>query len=200
MALQAIDSAQASSISLAMDVDAQAVPTGPSIPDATYRRLLLAAIQCSRSRLTLTTPYFVPDETTLISLMMASDRGVEVKLILPQNPDHLFTAAAGRAHFQPLLDAGVAIHLYQPGLLHAKTVTVDDAFALFGSANLDVRSFSLNFELSLLMYGKEITDRVRAIQTQYLSQSIPLDVAKWQQRSMLLQYSDRAISLLSPLL
>jgi cardiolipin synthase len=179
---------------------AQAVPTGPSVPGATYRRLLLAAIQCSQKQLMITTPYFVPDETTITSLMMAADRGVEVTLILPQNPDHLFAAAAGRAHFQVLLESGVKIYLYQPGLIHAKTTTVDDAFTLFGSANLDVRSFVLNFELSLLMYGPEPTDRVRAIQNHYLSQSVPVELEQWKHRPIFKQYADRAISLLSPVL
>jgi cardiolipin synthase len=182
------------------DVLAQVVPTGPTEPDETYRRLLLAAIQSSRRELILTTPYFVPDETTLLSMMMAADRGVTVKLIVPQTADHFFAAAAGRAHFYSLLRSGVEIHLYKPALLHAKTTTVDDAFALFGSANLDVRSFSLNFELSVMLYGKEITERLRTIQNQYLSQSIQLNLADWQHRPIASEFTDRAVSLLSPLL
>jgi cardiolipin synthase len=179
---------------------AQAVPTGPSIPDETYRKLILAAIQCSRKELTLTSPYFVPDEPTLLSLMMAADRGVDVKLILPENPDHFFTAAAGRAHFSSLLASGVSIYLFRPGLVHAKTTTVDDAFAIFGSANLDVRSFNLNFELSVLLYGQEITAELRALQGKYLAQSLRLDQAEWSKRGRVKDYADRAITLLSPLL
>jgi cardiolipin synthase len=178
----------------------QVVPTGPTFPDATYRQLLLAAIQSSRQQLILTTPYFVPDEPTMISLTMAADRGVDVKLILPQTPDHLFAAAAGRAHFSVLLNSGVQIHLYQPGLLHSKTITVDDAFALFGSANLDVRSFGLNFELSTLLYGPEVTERLRSIQGDYLKASRKLELTEWDERSPAKTYADRAISLLSPLL
>jgi cardiolipin synthase len=182
------------------DVLAQVVPTGPAEPNETYRRLLLAAIQSSRRELILTTPYFVPDETTLLSLMMAADRGVNVKLIMPQTADHFFAAAAGRAHYLTLLRGGVHIYLYRPALLHAKTTTVDDAFALFGSANLDVRSFTLNFELSVLLYGKAITDRLRSIQNQYLSQAIQLNLDQWQHRPMGSELTDRAVSLLSPLL
>ncbi|MGA2500045.1 MAG: phospholipase D-like domain-containing protein, partial [Tepidisphaeraceae bacterium] len=115
-------------------------------------------------------------------------------------PDHLFTAAAGRAHFSRLLEGGVAIHLYRPGLLHAKTTTIDDAFALFGSANLDVRSFNLNFELSVLLYGQEITQRLRVVQEGYLTDSRRLDAAEWAGRPVVKRYADRAISLLSPLL
>jgi cardiolipin synthase A/B len=178
----------------------QVVPTGPGEPGKTYRRLLLEAIQCARERIILTTPYFVPDEPTLVSLMMAADRGVDVKLIVPEHPDHIFAAAAGRAHFATLMDAGIAIHLYRPGLLHSKTTTVDDAFALFGSANLDVRSFNLNFELSVLMYGKEVTTNLRAIQEEYLSNSSRVENEQWKRRSALRRYADGAICLLSPLL
>jgi cardiolipin synthase len=125
---------------------------------------------------------------------------VDVKLILPRTADHFFAAAAGRAHFHSLLRSGVAIHQYQGGLLHAKTTTVDDAFALFGSANLDVRSFSLNFELSVLLYGQPITERLRVIQRDYLSHSRPLELADWNRRPVVNEYVDRAVSLLSPLL
>ncbi len=127
---------------------AQTVPTGPSTPGLNYRRLLLGAIQCAQKKLLLTSPYFVPDQATIMSLTAAADRGVEVTIVLPQTPDHFFTAAAGRAHFQKLLVAGIKIFLFRPGLLHAKTTTVDDLFCVFGSANLDVRSFELNFELT----------------------------------------------------
>ena len=178
----------------------QVVPTGPDSSGGLYRSLLLAAIQSARSRLIITTPYFVPDEPTLVSLTMAADQGVDVKLILPLRPDHFFTAAAGRAHFAKLMEAGVEIYLYRPGLLHSKTTTVDDAFALFGSANLDVRSFHLNFELSVLMYGRQTTEQLRNVQNQYLRDSRRLDAKEWSARSPLKSYADGAISLLSPLL
>jgi cardiolipin synthase len=182
------------------DVLAQVVPTGPSSPGENYRQVLLAAIQCARERIVLTTPYFVPDEATLIAMMMAADRGVRVDLILPHRGDHPLTAAAGRAHLSDLLRAGVHVHLYRPGLLHAKTVTVDDAFALLGSANLDVRSFRLNFELSVLLYGPDVTERLRQVQRGYLNDSIPLDPEVWDRRPVVKKYLERAVWLLSPLL
>ena len=92
----------------------QVIPTGPSEPGETYRRVLLAALQCARQRVMLTTPYFVPDEPTLVALLMAADRGVDVTLILPEHPDHLLTAAAGRAHFARLIDGGISIWQYRP--------------------------------------------------------------------------------------
>jgi cardiolipin synthase A/B len=178
----------------------QLAPTGPVVPQETYRKVLLAAVQSARERLILTTPYFVPDEPTLVALTMAADRGVKVTLILPNRPDHFFTAAAGRAHFSILMQSGVSIHLYRPGLMHSKTATVDDAFALIGSANLDVRSFNLNFELTLLLYGKEVTGQARDIQLKYLADSDPVDAKQWAERGAIRRYSERAITLLSPLL
>jgi cardiolipin synthase len=178
----------------------QVVPTGPTSPDESFRRVFLAAIQCARTRVMMTTPYFVPDETTLVSLMMAVDRGVDVTLLLPKEPDHLFTAAAGRAHFSRLMSGGVKIYLFKPGLLHTKSTTVDDMFAVFGSANLDVRSFNLNFEMTVLLYGAEVTERLRKIQEGYLANSIPVDPVEWERRSVLRRYTESALALLSPLL
>lgn len=178
----------------------QVVPTGPTSQGESFRRVLLAALQCARNRAVLTTPYFVPDEPTLVALAMASDRGVNVNLLLPHTPDHLFTAAAGRAHFSRLLAAGVRIFLYRPGLLHAKTATIDDELAIFGSANLDVRSFNLNFELSVLLYGRAVTERLARIQAAFLADCCALELCKWEARPVLKRYADSAVSLLSPLL
>jgi cardiolipin synthase len=125
---------------------------------------------------------------------------VNVSLIVPERSDHFLTAAAGRAHFSRLLEAGVSIHLYHPGLIHAKTVTIDDAFAIFGSANLDVRSFNLNFELSALLYGHDAAARLRAVQEKYLADSRPIDPAQWANRPAIQKYTEQAVSLLSPLL
>ncbi len=142
-------------------IAAQVVPTGPTSLATSFRRVLLAAIQCAKSRIILTTPYFVPDEPTVVALMMAADRGVDVSLIVPKTPDHPFTAAAGRAHFSRLMNSGVKIFQYLPGLIHAKTSTVDDAIAIVGSANLDIRSFNINFELCVLLYGAQAVQQLR---------------------------------------
>jgi cardiolipin synthase len=132
--------------------------------------------------------------------MMAADRGVNVSLILPQTADHLFTAAAGRAHFDRLLQAGIQIFQYRPGLLHGKTVVIDDALAMLGSANLDVRSFNLNFEMTVLMYGSATVNRLAAIHERYIADSSPIDKTRWAARPAVMRYADSAISLLSPLL
>jgi cardiolipin synthase len=99
-----------------------------------------------------------------------------------------------------LLDGGVSIYCYKNGLLHSKTTTVDDAFALIGSANLDVRSFNLNFEMTVLMYEREVTESLRKIQGGYIQKSVRLDKTKWAQRNVIRKYTEGAVSLMSPLL
>ncbi|HSZ57174.1 MAG TPA: cardiolipin synthase [Tepidisphaeraceae bacterium] len=178
----------------------QVVPTGPTSAGENYRRVLLAALQCARKRVTLTAPYFVPDDPTLVALQMAADRGVDVNLLVPLVVDHFFTGAAGRAHFGRLLGSGVRIFQYRPGLLHGKTAVIDESLALIGSANLDVRSFNLNFELTVLIYDREAAGRLAGIHQQYIADSSPIDPQKWYSRPALVRYGESALSLLSPLL
>ena len=131
---------------------------------------------------------------------MAADRGVDVSLLVPEVVDHFFTGAAGRAHFARLLQSDIHIFQYHPGLLHGKSVVVDDSMAILGSANLDVRSFNLNFELTVLMYGRDAAGKLAAIHRQYVSDSCPIDGNKWMSRPALARYGESAVSLLSPLL
>ena len=173
---------------------------GPAEAGENFRRLFLGTIDSAQRRLVLTTPYFVPDESTLLALMTAADRGVEVSLIVPEHSDNAFTAAAGRSHYAALLKAGVAIYQFRPGLVHTKLTTVDDAVAIFGSANLDVRSFHLNFELTTLVYGPEPVGRLHAVQEGYLAQSTRLDPTVWARRPGYQRYVDAAVALISPLL
>jgi cardiolipin synthase len=181
-------------------VAAQVIDTGPSLTNDSFRRSLIAALNAARHRIITTTPYFVIDEPILLALSMAADRGVEVNIVLPRKSDQRLAEIAGRANFLPLLESGVKIYLYRPGLLHAKTTTVDDALALIGSANLDMRSFNLDFELSVMLYGKEVTAQLREMQMAYIRQSDKVDLAAWRARGEAKQYFERAVALLSPLL
>ncbi len=182
------------------DVPAHVVPTGPYYQTQTFQRVLLAALSTAQSKIIMTTPYLVPDEPTMIALSMAAERGVEVTIIVPRRSDHPLVGAAGRAFIDPLLDSGVHIHRYTRGLLHAKTITVDDAFALVGSANLDIRSFELNFELSTLLYGPEITGKLRYVQQSYLADAEPVNLQTWRQRPAYKQLLEQAAALFAPLL
>jgi cardiolipin synthase len=181
-------------------VTAQAVPTGANHEGETFRRVLLAALNCAQRKIIITTPYLVPDEPTTLALSMAVDRGVDVTIVVPLKGDHPIVGAAGRAYFPALLRDGIHIYRHQHGMLHAKTITVDDAFSLLGSANLDIRSFYLNFEINVLLYGKEITGQLRFSQQQYLSQAQQVDLESWSRRPAYKGYAEAAAALLSPLL
>jgi cardiolipin synthase len=148
----------------------------------------------------MTTPYLVPDEPTMLALAMAADRGAEVSIVVPARSDHPLVAAAGRSYFHALMEAGVNLYRYRSGMLHAKTVTIDNSFVLLGSANLDIRSFYLNFEINTLLYGPEITNHIRFAQRRYISESTPIDPHRWANRPIAKQYLENAASLLSPLL
>ncbi|MEZ5965405.1 MAG: cardiolipin synthase [Planctomycetota bacterium] len=181
-------------------VPVQTLPTGPDGSGAPLVEVMGQAIAAARRSVTLTTPYFVPDEAILAALRAAALRGIEVTLILPRRSDHRITQAAGRSHYGELLEVGVAIHEYQGGLLHAKTVRIDDTFAIVGSANLDVRSFLLNFEMALLVYDRGFASRLRGLHASYLAASRRLDVARWQRRGPVRTFADNVAKLLTPLL
>lgn len=179
---------------------AQCVATGPTQESESILRVLLSAINNAKERIVLTSPYLVPDEPTMLGLVMAAGRGVEVSLVIPEKSDHPLVSAAGRAYFEPLLEEGVKIFLHAPGMLHAKTMTVDDAFALLGSSNLDMRSLYLNFELNVLMYGPQMTMKLRLAQSKYMNEARQLTLQEWRQRPRWKTYLDSTAALLSPLL
>jgi len=182
------------------EIAAQVVPTGPNNEGESFRRVLIAALAAAQRHIIMTTPYLIPDEPTLIALAMAADRGVQVDLVVPRKSDHPMVAAAGRYYYQTLLEAGINIHTYSGGMLHAKTITVDDAFSLLGSANLDIRSFYLNFEVNVLLYGEQVTKHLRFAQQRYLNKCQPIVLSEWRERPLIKQYAEGAASLFSPLL
>ncbi|MCG8509715.1 MAG: phospholipase D-like domain-containing protein, partial [Rhodospirillales bacterium] len=181
-------------------IAAQVVPTGPNHAGESFRRVVIAAMNSAQRRIIITTPYLVLDDPTMLALSMAADRGVETDIVIPERGDHPLVQAAGRSYLEPLLEAGVNVHLHRDGMLHAKTVTIDDAFALLGSANLDIRSFFLNFELNVLLYGPEITQQLRFAQQGYLSGADRVGLSAWRQRPLVQQYTEAAAALFSPLL
>lgn len=178
----------------------QVVPTGPTHETETFRRVMLAALYSARKQIIITTPYLVPDEPTLLALYMAASRGVDVQIVAPRRTDHRMVDFASHAYYDAMMDNGVTVHTYRKGILHAKTISVDHAFAMLGSANLDIRSFDLNFEMAVLMYGAQITNQLRAVQEQYIADSERVDRTAWNTRPVLRRYLENAAALLSPLM
>jgi cardiolipin synthase len=181
-------------------VATQIMATGPNSYNEALRQLNLTAFHTAREELILTTPYFVPDEATAMALRTAARRGVETTMIFPARNDSPFVAAASRSHYEPLLEAGVRIYEYEKGLLHAKTLTLDRSLALITTANLDRRSFELNFEVSMLVFDSDFASELRFLQTSYLSDARPVDLATWQRRPWPAKLWQNAAGTLGPLL
>ena len=136
---------------------AQLLASGPS--DERWRAihtLLFAAINLAQQQVWIETPYFVPDSPIVMALQTAALRGVDVRLLLPGRSDHPLVLHAGRSFLDQLLAAGVRVFEVQDTMPHAKTVTIDGVFSTLGSANMDQRSFRLNFEANLFFYGGEV--------------------------------------------
>ena len=182
------------------NIVAQVIPSAPNQSERVIYDTIISAIHAAERRLLITTPYFVPDEPLLQALATAARRGVDVILILPAKVDSLMVRYASRAYYPLLLEAGVNIALYEGGLLHAKTLTVDEDYALFGTVNMDMRSFFLNLEISLAIYDREVTAKIAALQLGYLNDSQPISVKAWQQRAKWWGLVENTVRLMSPLL
>lgn len=182
------------------NVAVQLVPSGPGFSSDAIHSLLLTTIYAARQELILTTPYFIPDDALLTALKSAALRGVDVTIIIPEKNESRLAAYATRARFEDLLQAGVRLKLFTGGFLHSKTITTDGNFSLFGSVNLDMRSFWLNFEITLLIYDREVSSQLRELQLRYAAGSYDLDPEKFARRSVLERFKENAVLLIGPLL
>jgi len=174
--------------------------SGPDTDSEAIHRVFFGAIASARERLYITTPYFVPDRALVVALQMAALQGVEVRIILPARSNHRVTFHAGRSSYEELIEAGVHIHEYQPGMIHAKTMVVDGELALVGSANMDLRSFRLNFEVHALI-GDAYT--ARALECSFasdLEQTEEVTLESWRARPLHLRVAEGGARLVSPLL
>jgi cardiolipin synthase len=178
----------------------QVVPSGPDLQPEAIHQLLLTAIYAARHELIMTTPYFVPNESILIALHSAALRGVHVTLIVPARNNLRLVRYASVASFDDLMSAGARIALYQGGLLHTKSLTIDGEVSVFGSVNLDMRSIELNFEISLFVYDTDFTDRLRALQFKYLEDSEQLTLHTWRRRPPWRRFAENTCRLLGPIL
>lgn len=179
---------------------AQVIGTGPENHYSATPELFATLMFSARQELVITTPYYVPDETMQAALCTSARRGIATTLVLPARNDSWFVGAASRSHYSELLDAGVCIYEYIGGLLHTKSLTLDGEMTLIGSANMDRRSFDLNFENNILFRDVQLTQAVRRRQETYIAQSRPVsqaDVAAWSLRYRL---RNNVMAILSPVL
>ena len=164
--------------------NAQVLPSGPGYPHENQQTLLVDVLHEARERVVMTTPYFVPDEPFLQAMVTAALRGAEVHLVVPEHSNKLVTNWAQESHYARLLEAGIHIHLYAPHFLHAKHVTIDRCLAVVGSVNMDIRSFALDSEVSLLVYDPKVVAAFEGVQAHYFAQSREVSKAEWSKRRL----------------
>ncbi|WP_308705309.1 cardiolipin synthase [Pseudomonas sp. N040] len=178
----------------------QLATSGPADAQETCSLFFVTLINAARQRLWISSPYFVPDEAVLGALRLAVLRGVEVRILLPSRPDHRIVYAASNQYAEDALKAGVAIYRYQPGFVHQKVVLVDQDIAAIGSANLDNRSFRLNFEVMLLTIDAGFAAQVEEMLLEDFAHSAEQAYTARYQVSHLQRLGMRVARLLSPIL
>jgi cardiolipin synthase len=179
---------------------AQVIATGPTVRNSAMPEMFVALMHAARHSLIITTPYYVPNESMQAALCAAARRGVETTIVFPARNDSREVAAASHSYYRELLEAGVKIHEYVGGLLHTKSMTIDGEGTLIGSANMDRRSFELNYENNILFYDPALTAEMRHRQDTYLASSHPVTVEMVEQWSMVRRLWNNTIAMLGPVL
>ena len=182
------------------DVLCQVVPSGPGFPDENNLRLFNSLIYSAQRRLSIASPYFVPDESLLYAITTAAQRGIDVELFVGEQGDQFMVHHAQSSYYTALLKAGVKIYLYPaPFVLHSKHFSVDDDVAVIGSSNMDIRSFNLDFEISVMCLSRSLTTAMRKVEDHYRSLSRELTLAEWGRRPLGKRYIDNVMRLTSAL-
>jgi cardiolipin synthase len=177
---------------------AQIVPSGPAFEFENNLALFNSLLYAAERRVSITSPYFVPDESLLDAILTAARRGVQVELFVGAIGDQFFVFHAQHSYYRDLLEAGVRIHCYDaPTILHAKHISIDEHVAVVGSSNMDIRSFQLDLEVMMLVCGREFTDAMRAVEDEYRANSTELTLDAWNRRGRLHSFIDNFTRLTS---
>ena len=165
------------------NLDCQLVPSGPGFANENNLRLFLALLYSAQKKIIITSPYFVPDESLLYAITSACQRGVRVELFVSEIGDQSLVYHAQRSYYEALLEAGVIIWLYKkPTILHSKHMSIDDEVAVIGSSNMDMRSFSLNLEITMMVRGKSFVAQMRDVEDSYRASSRELTMQEWRKQ------------------
>src|SRR4030095_11510767 len=178
----------------------QIAASGPDSVNPTILYSLLYAVYQAQEEILITTPYFIPDQSLMDALIVAALAGVSVQLLVPEKSDSKLVALAASSYYADLLAAGVKIFFYQDGFVHAKTLVVDKKLAVIGTANMDVRSFDLNFEVNAIVYDDELAASLANVFNADIKDAILLDRDAWSNRSISRKFLEKIARLVSPLL
>ena len=177
----------------------QILASGPDEDSYAIEKFCFAAIAGAQRRVLVTTPYFVPNEPLLLALTTAALRGVDVQILVPQRSDSRLVTAAARSYFEELVRVGVRVHEYASSMLHAKTLVVD-GMALVGTANMDNRSFRLNFEVAAAMFDEGLAEQLAEMFQADLQRAVEYHLRTARRTPVWQRMSEATARLLSPLL
>lgn len=182
------------------NTDIQVIASGPGQSNDLQLQMILSLIRSARNEIVLTTPYLIPDDSLLMALRGVAAQGVKVLLIVPEKVDSFLARHASRSYFEELLECGIEVYLYRDGLIHTKSICVDQSISMFGTVNLDMRSLWLNYELALYVYDTNFAKDLRDLQQSYLDLSSRLDETEWSKRSYFTRLLENTFRLTAPLL
>ena len=178
----------------------QILSSGPNNAEEQIKNAYIRMISSARRYVYIQTPYFIPDESMYAALRIAAMSGVDVRLMMPSKPDHKFVYWASISYFEHMLEAGVSCYVYKKGFLHAKTLVVDGEVASVGTANMDIRSFRLNFESNAIIYDSASAAKLARIFLDDLEHCDQLTLEEYKKRPLSLRFRESIARLLSPIL
>ncbi|WP_459502488.1 cardiolipin synthase [Bacillus sp. C1] len=178
----------------------QIIASGPSSDDASIRNALLTAMTSAKKSIWIATPYFIPDQETLTLLRLSAISGIDVRILYPGKSDSIISDQASQSYFTPLLQAGASIYRYKDGFMHAKIVLIDDEIAAIGTANMDIRSFELNYEIIAMLYESKTVLDIKHDFEKDFNDSIQIKWESFKKRSIRKRILESLMRLISPLL
>lgn len=182
------------------NIGIQIVTSGPDNKEEYIKNAYIKMINNAKNNVYLETPYFVPDEPVLEALKLSALSGVDVRIIIPGNPDHVFMKWAASAYIGDLIEAGAKVYTYQNGFIHAKTIVVDGIVSTIGSANCDIRSFKLNFEVNAFLYDSKVAKNMENQFFRDIDDSELITKEEYNSRSNWMKIKESIIRLVSPIL
>ena len=187
-------------IPLKGDTTLQIVSSGPDTEWSNIKNGYIKLISNAKKHIYIQTPYFIPDESFFDAVKIACLSGIDVRIMIPNKPDHLFVYWATYSYIGLLIEAGAKVYVYNDGFIHAKMIVVDDEVASVGTANIDNRSFKLNFEVNAFIYDKAVAYKLSEIFEQDMLKSLPLTADIYNNRSIWIKFKESLSRLLSPIL
>lgn len=178
----------------------QIVTSGPDSKYPKIKYSLIQAILSAKHEVCITSPYFIPDKSFLDAINIAALSGIDVKLLVPTKSDSFVVNTTTQSYFEELMNAGVKIYTYDKGFIHAKTMVCDKKIAIIGTANLDNRSFDLNFEINAIVYDEQIATELKEVYDKDLALSTQVVPEEWAQRPLYMKLMERVLHLFSSLM